>query len=276
LILYALATFLQLQFYVFLSVGIQATVFFLHGLPRRSEKYYDLSGSLTHFALVAASACASRVSGPRATLLGLLSVVWLARLGTFLFLRISRDGRDDRFAPIKQNWLSFMGAWTLQAAWVTLVQLPVLLLNSHEAAATLSLNAIDALALSLWLVGFYFEFVADLQKFSFRNKAANKDKFIKEGLWHYSRHPNYFGEILLWCAAALCVSCVGFRLSQPVLHMAWLSPAFTAFLLLCVSGVPMVEKAGLEKWGQNSDYQHYIANTSMLVPMPSRTMRISY
>ena len=125
----------------------------------------------------------------------LCSVVWMTRLGTFLFMRISRDGKDARFDAIKQNWLSFLGAWTLQAAWVVLTQLPVLMLNSSNDAKPV--GWIDALALLAWAVGFFFEFKADLEKFTFRGDPNNKDKFITSGVWALSQHPNYFGEICM-------------------------------------------------------------------------------
>ena len=121
-LLYLVATGLDMMFYVCLAVGIQLAVFLLHGLPQRSEKFYDLSGSITHFALVLSSLVSEqRVRSPRQILVALMAVVWMTRLGTFLFARISRDGKDDRFEKLKPVWLSFLGAWTLQATWVTLV-----------------------------------------------------------------------------------------------------------------------------------------------------------
>lgn len=184
-------------------------VFLLHGLPRRSEKFYDLSGSATHFALVAACLVREAALGhprtPRQLTMALLSVVWLTRLGTFLFARIARDGKDGRFDSIKPNWLSFLGAWTLQAAWCVLTQLPVLLVNTQPpnaaagslvVAAAAPLSAVDGVALLLWGVGFAFECTADLEKFTFRGKPENKGRFITEGAWRFCRHPNYFGKCL--------------------------------------------------------------------------------
>ena len=116
------------------------------------------------------------------------------------------------------------------------------------------------------LVGFGCECAADAAKFAFRLDAANKGKFITHGLWRFSRHPNYFGEILIWSSTALAVSVAGLRATDYSLLWAWLSPAFTALLLLRVSGIPMVEAAGEKKWGDDPRYRHYVEHTSALVP----------
>ena len=259
-------TYIQEGFaaYVGVALGLQYAVFVLHALPNGSEKYYDLSGSFTHLALVAASVLETRLRSPRQMLLTLASVVWMVRLGTFLYIRILRDGRDPRFDALKTVWLAFCGAWTLQACWVTLVQLPLLLINSRD--DTVPLGPVDLLALLMWGCGFVVECVADVQKFEFRQDAANKERFITSGLWAYSRHPNYFGEILMWVATALAVSVAGLRAAEPSSLYAWLSPAFTALLLLKVSGVPMVEAAGTKKWGHDESYLHYVEHTSSVVP----------
>lgn len=256
--------------FVAVALGMQYLVFLLHGLPYSSEKYYDLSGSATHFAVVAASlVSASRARSPRQMLTALLSTVWLTRLGSFLYLRIKKDGKDERFEPLKPVWLSFLGAWTIQAAWVVLIQLPVLLLNGRDDA--LPTNAVDVLALSLWLVGFLIECAADIEKFTFRLDPANKNKFITEGIWRYSRHPNYFGEILMWTAMALDASAAGVAMGSYAALGAWISPLFTAVLLLKVSGVPMVEAAGEKKWGTDPEYRAYMEGTSCLVPWFPKT-----
>ena len=264
-VLYGVSRIDGLALGVYVSLGIQMAVFLFHGLPFRSEKFYDLSGSLTHLAVVvAALASATRTRTARQLLLAIGSTVWLTRLGTFLFLRILRDGRDPRFDAIKTNALSFCGAWALQAAWVVLIQTPVLLLNARDDTAPLS--AADGVAAAAWLVGFVVEATADVQKFAFRLPAENKEKFITTGLWRYSRHPNYFGELLMWAAMALAASEAGRVAGDVSLEFAWLSPTFTAFLLLCLSGVPMVEAAGRKKWGTDVGYLHYMKHTSLLVP----------
>ena len=257
--------------YIAIACSIQALVFFGHGLPYRSEKFYDLSGSATHFSVVAASLLREqKVRSPRQLFCALASTVWMTRLGTFLFIRINRDGKDERFDKLTPVWLSFMGAWTLQAAWVVLTQLPVLLVNEVVDGEEAPLGLWDAACLCGWALGVFFEFVADLQKFTFRGDPANRQRFITSGLWALCRHPNYFGEITMWaCMAAATSRCIvsdSESAASRALRWAWVSPAFTAFLLLCVSGVPLVEKAGRKKWGDNAEYAAYVEGTSCVLP----------
>ena len=245
-----------------LACALQLAVFVVHGLPFRSEEFYDLSGSVTHFAVVVQSLLnASPAPTPRGILVSLASVLWMTRLGTFLFLRIARDGRDARFDSLKPCWLSFLGAWTIQAAWVTLTELPVVLCNARSAGEQPPLGLADAALAATWSAGFVLEVAADMAKFTFRNDPANRAKFITDGVWGWSRHPNYFGEITMWIALAAVVTlCAGCS------HAAWISPAFTALLLLKISGVPMVEKAGMKKWGNDPEYIHYLKHTSCVIP----------
>lgn len=255
---------------VLVAVGIQLAVFAFHGLPYLSEKFYDLSGSATHFAVVVVSVarCPGGGASPQQVLFGLLSTVWMVRLGTFLYLRILRDGRDPRFDEMKKVPLRFLGAWTLQACWVVLVQMPVILICSKEDKTPLVACVLNVLLLAVWASAFLLESMADVQKFEFRQVAANRHRFITSGLWGYARHPNYAGEIAMWVAAAAAVSVVGISTGEPTMHLAWLSPAFTAALLLKVSGVPMVTAAGEKKWGTDPEYQAYMKNTPMLIPWP--------
>jgi len=159
--------------------------------------------------------------------------------------------------------LRFLGAWTLQAVWVVLVQMPIILLS--QAVETRS-NALSLACLLVWLTGFVLEAVADVQKFEFRQDPAKRHRFIQSGLWAHARHPNYFGEITMWTAAAAAASICGVLTSNRTLHLAWLSPAFTSVLLLKVSGVPMITAAGEKKWGHEPAYQHYIKHTNLLLP----------
>lgn len=260
-----LAHGLSVSFYVQVALGMQSLVFFLHGMPYSSEKFYDLSGSFTHFALVAAALTRQeRVRSTRQVFTALAATLWMSRLGTFLYSRILRDGKDGRFDDIKRTWLSFMGAWTIQALWVTLTEMPVLLINDRDDLGPLSIP--DYLFMGAWLLGFLLEAAADTQKMAFREDPVNKHSYITTGLWRYSRHPNYFGELLMWSSQAMLVSVNGLRQGSTLQLWAWLSPAFTAVLLLKVSGVPMVEKAGLKKWGEDPAYQHYMSQTSCIIP----------
>mmetsp|Transcript_6088 Transcript_6088/g.19205 ORF Transcript_6088/g.19205 Transcript_6088/m.19205 type:complete len:312 (+) Transcript_6088:248-1183(+) len=266
LLLFFVARGFAVEKYVLLACGVQLAVFLAHGLPQNSEKYYDLSGSATHLALAARALAQPTPRSARQLFLGLASIVWATRLGTFLSLRIAKDGRDGRFDKLKAHPVRFLSAWTIQALWVTLIQLPVILANDRYRKDA-PLSSLDALCFALWAAGFALEAVSDAQKFVFRCDPANRDKFICEGAWKYARQPNYCGEIAMWSALAACaiLAAVG----QPDVRRAsgaGLSPAFTAFLLLKVSGLPMNDRAAKKKWGADPRWQHYMRHTSTIVP----------
>jgi len=189
-------------------------------------------------------------------------VIWAVRLGSYLFLRIRKAGADKRFDDIKPSFPRFLNTWTLQALWVTLTLAAAL--AAITSTQRVALGTVTAIGLVVWVVGIGLEAAADAQKSRFRADPANKGRFIHSGLWSWSRHPNYFGEILLWVGVAV--------VALPVLRgwqwVTLISPVFVALLLLRVSGVPMLEKAADEKWGGQADYEAYKARTPVLVPRP--------
>ena len=162
--------------------------------------------------------------------------VWAARLGSFLFRRMLRAGKDDRFDALKPSALRFLAVWTVQGLWVSLTLAAALAAVTTSAREPLGLLAL--LGLATWIVGFGVEAVADWQKSRFRADAANRGRYVDSGLWAWSRHPNYFGEIVLWIGMAL--------IAVPVLSgWQWftlISPLFVALLLTRISGVPMLER----------------------------------
>ncbi|ETW01474.1 hypothetical protein H310_06985 [Aphanomyces invadans] len=253
--------------YTLLSFGMNWFVCLVHAIPNQSERYFDLTGSGTFLtvAFVAAAATLSNGAGflHRPLVASAMVAVWALRLGTFLFSRITSDrGIDSRFAHIRSDPVRFLSVWSVQSLWVLLTTLPILLL--HGAAPSVPWTTLDVVGIALWALGFACEVVADVQKTTFRRDKANHDKFIASGLWRYSRHPNYFGEITLWVGVALvCVPHLP-TLSQQLLGL--LSPLFVAFLLNFVSGIPLLEKKADDKWGTVPAYQQYKASTNVLVP----------
>jgi steroid 5-alpha reductase family enzyme len=237
-------------------------VAFVPAYALQTEKFYDLAGSLTFLALLATAA---RFGPPRELadkLLLLMCGLWAARLGLFLFLRIHKDGADKRFTAIKPSALRFFMAWTMQGLWVFLTLSPVLMvLASPERHFT---TLWTYLGVSLWALGFAMELLADWQKRQFRADPANHGKFIRSGLWAWSRHPNYAGEILLW--VGVFIACA------PMLHgWQWvgvLSPLFVTLLLTRVSGIPLLEASAQARWGHDPDFQAHVAGTPVLWPRP--------
>ena len=254
-----------------LAVGMAFVVQWLAFVPAfllQDEGFYDLTGSLTYISVTGlAVALSSEVDG-RSILLLVLVVIWAGRLGTYLVRRIRKAGKDERFDRIKPSFVRFLNAWTLQGLWVSLT------LAAALAAITTTvreqLGVVALIGALVWAAGFGLEAAADRQKSRFRADPQNKGRFISSGLWAWSRHPNYFGEILLWVGVAI--------IALPVLRgwqwVTLISPVFVAFLLMRVSGVPLLEKRADEKWGGQEDYEAYKAHTPVLVPRPpARTAR---
>ncbi|MEM6774082.1 MAG: DUF1295 domain-containing protein [Pseudomonadota bacterium] len=228
----------------------------------QTERYYDLVGSLTY--LTTAALALSVKGDARSQLLALLIAVWAVRLGSFLFLRIRADGRDQRFDRIKPYAFRFLMTWTLQGLWVLMTAGAALAAMTSGLSRPLGVWAYAGAL--LWITGFVFEAVADAQKRRFRGDPANAGRFIDRGLWAWCRHPNYFGEILLWCGIAL--------IAAPTLqgwqHVTLISPLFVYLLLTRISGVPMLDRIARKRWGSEADYQAYREATPVLLPRPPR------
>ncbi|OWZ23391.1 5 alpha steroid reductase [Phytophthora megakarya] len=254
----------HLQLYAAVCVGLQ-WLSALHAVPQQDERFFDVTGSATYAVVSLLGYTASSSVTWRETLLTALVWLWCVRLGAFLFLRISECGEDKRFREIRVNPLRFLGVWSLQGLWVLLTALPVLLTLKHGVRDN-HVSSLDVVGLSLWLGGYVLEVTADYQKTQFRRDESKKGQFIQSGLWYYSRHPNYCGEIMMWSG----VFCVSVHTLPTLALKCWaaLSPAFVAFLLLFVSGVPLLEKQAEERWGDTMEYQTYKAQTSVLLPMP--------
>jgi len=261
LLLVCVASPMQLGVFAAVSLVINWTVYIVHALPNNSEKFFDATGSLTYLSLMVSSVSVAGEHGVRQTVAPILVCIWCVRLGSYLFARISKDHKDSRFDDLKVHWLRFLGVWTIQSVWCFFVASPALVVVTFDACNT-TFGILDIVGWSLWLLGFLFEVIADRQKDSFRSDVANKGKFITVGLWAYSRHPNYFGEIIMWIGISLSGSSC-FAGAQ---WLAWLSPLTTILLLTKVSGVPMLEKKGKEKWGELSDYQWYMKHTPCIIP----------
>lgn len=231
---------------------------------RQTEAWFDLLGSLNYIALVFLFLLLAPLAGERTLLVGCLVIIWAARLGSFLFLRIRAAGGDRRFDAIRARFGPFLMTWTLQALWV--IATSGCVLAAMAAADSPPLSVLDGAGLVLWVIGFALEVIADEQKHRFRRQPANKGRFITSGLWSVCQHPNYLGEILLWCGLAL--------LALPALAGAqWLtllSPVFVALLLLRISGVPLLQKAALKRWGNDASWRHYVTSTPVLLPWVGR------
>lgn len=239
-------------------------VMFVHSWTRRTEHFYDLTGSVTYLVVTLFGLLAAGSQDARSILLALMVCAWAARLGTFLFRRVRRAGGDDRFREILRSPTRLLVTWTMQGLWVSLTALAAWIAMSGRRGGPL--GWLDGLGLLVWLAGLAVEQVADAQKSAFRADPAHRGEFIRSGVWAWSRHPNYAGEIVLWVGVLL--------VAASALHgwqwVGLLSPVFVILLLTRVSGIPLLERKADERWGDREDYQRYKAQTPVLVPRPPR------
>ena len=230
----------------------------------KTERFYDLMGGLTYLAVVGFSLWAgSRSDAPslRELIVSFLVVVWAVRLSSFLYFRIHRTGKDGRFDQLKTSPVRFLVPWTIQGLWVFLTMIVVVVINSQAMPAP-AFGAWDVVGLSVWCLGFGIEVVADNQKTAFNREPTNEGKWIDRGLWSYSRHPNYLGEILLWTG----IACFGIPCFTGLERFAWISPVFVFLLLTKLSGIPILDRRALERWGDDGAYLKYRENTPALFP----------
>jgi steroid 5-alpha reductase family enzyme len=239
-------------------------VFFAVAAARRTDVVTDLSYSLT-FALLAIVLPFTGAREPVQLVASLLVLVWAVRLGTYLFRRILRMKVDHRFDEMRDKPLRFARFWLLQALTVAVVMLPVSYLLDRSSAPGFGAWAIGGAV--VWLVGLLIEAAADAQKSAFKASDANRGRFVTTGLWRYSRHPNYFGEILVWWG--LFLYAVPFL--DGAAYAVVVGPVFITVLLLFVSGIPLLERSADRKYGDDPAYRDYKRRTSILVPLPPRS-----
>lgn len=237
-------------------------VAFIPAYIQRTEKFFDLTGGITYITVIlVAVALSPIVDGRSLLLLGIISV-WAIRLSVFLFMRIRAAGEDRRFRELKKSFTRFLLTWTIQGLWVTLSLAAALAAITSE--LRLELGLFGLIGFLVWVIGFGIEVIADRQKSQFKANSENDGKFINVGLWSWSRHPNYFGEIVLWIGVAI----IAFPVLQGWQWLTLISPIFIILLLTRISGVPMLEARADEKWGGQDDYEAYKNGTSVLIPRP--------
>ena len=236
-------------------------LFFIPAYLLKTEKFFDLTGSLTYISIMVYVVYTKNNLQEQigSIILASLVILWAVRLGSFLFLRIKKAGEDKRFREIKTSFARFFLLWTISGMWVSFCSMCALTAIASNDGVIL--NNIFYIGLVTFIIGLSVEIIADSQKTKFRKDPKNKDKFINEGLWAKSRHPNYVGEITLWAGVAI----MSFSSLEGSQYISLISPIFTYLLLVYVSGVPQLTASGQKKWGHLESYQDYIKNTPTLI-----------
>ena len=239
---------------------------FIPAVLLRTERFFDLTGSLTFLAISVALVLLTPMPDARSWILAVMVALWAARLGSFLAMRVHKAGSDGRFDEIKGSPVRFLQVWVIQGAWVSITAAAAWIAISTDAANRAPIGWLTVVGIVVWVLGMVIEIVADAQKSAFRADPKNKDEFIRTGLWSRSRHPNYFGEIVIWVGV--------FVTAAPVLTgwqwVAVLSPLFVILLLTRVSGIPLLEARAEKKWGDRADYIEYRESTPALLPRLTR------
>ena len=236
-------------------------LFFIPAYLLKTEKFFDLTGSLTYISIMVYVVYTKNNLQEQlgSIILASLVILWAVRLGSFLFLRIKKAGEDKRFREIKTSFARFFLLWTISGMWVSFCSMCALTAIASNDGVIV--NNIFYIGLVTFIIGLSIEIIADSQKTKFRKDPKNKDKFINEGLWAKSRHPNYVGEITLWAGVAI----MSFSSLEGWQYVSLISPIFTYLLLVYVSGVPQLTASGQKKWGHLESYQEYIKNTPTLI-----------
>ena len=234
-------------------------IIFIPSFIYQTEHYFDLTGSISYLTGIGVAFYLNPSVDPRDLIIGAMIVIWAVRLGTFLFMRVKQDGKDGRFTIMKTQFHWFLMTWTIGGLWVFLTMAAGLAAITSNVTAPIGI--MTYIGIALWIFGFSIEVIADKQKRIFKKQPNKEKEFITSGLWAWSRHPNYFGEITLWFGLTL--------IALPVLSgwqlVTLISPIFVYILLTRISGVTMLEARGMKKWGDDPEYLNYIKDTPKLM-----------
>ena len=244
------------MYYLLIAIAFNL-IMFLFAYKFKTDKLTDLSYALTFIFLIILGFFINNYSKFKLILL-LIILLWALRLGIFLFIRIRKIKKDRRFDGIRENFLKFFQFWLFQGITVWIILLPSLIVFGSSTKITF----LSWIGFAIWFLGITIETFADLQKYQF-NKNNKEDRWISTGLWKYSRHPNYFGEISCWLGIYIFVFS-SLTILQRLLSLV--SPLFITILLIFVTGLPKLEEYANKKWGKLKQYKEYKKKTSILIP----------
>ncbi|HUS52202.1 MAG TPA: DUF1295 domain-containing protein [Candidatus Bathyarchaeia archaeon] len=239
-------------------------IFFILAAAYKTDKVTDLSYGLSFVIITLLLVWLKKTFFPLQIILAGLVIIWGLRLAVYLFIRILRTKKDVRFDGVRENLVKFGAFWFFQALTVWIIMLPSTIALSASFYQPVTL--LTFIGGTVWFIGLGLETVADWQKFVFKSNPENRGQWLAHGLWQYSRHPNYFGEMLCWWGLFL----IGLPYLSGWLILSLFGPFYITFLLLFVSGIPPLEKRYDQRWQNNKSYQEYKRKTSLLVPFPPK------
>ena len=250
--------------FILITAVLLQIIFFIPSFLLKTEKYYDIVGSLTYIITISIAYFSVENKTMIDSIIYFYVMVWALRLGIYLFRRVRNDGKDVRFEKAKRHFFWFLQYWMGQALWVSLTACAAIIAILSPEEDTLPVLAMVGMA--LWLSGFAIESISDYQKRVFRKEINPSESFIHTGLWARSRHPNYFGEITLWTGIAV----IALNTLNGIEYVTLISPVFVYILLTRMSGVNLLERIADERYGHLEEYQRYKRNTPVLVPKLSK------
>lgn len=244
-----------------ITMGFQFA-FFIVTYAFRFDKVTDFAGTTNFLLLAIVTLTVGGTYSTRQIVMTTCVLIWGTRLCAFLLYRILLWGEDRRFDDKRENLLKLGVFWSLQAVWVWTVSLPLTIVNSKQEGEVRGLVWADWVGWGVFACGAILEAVADQQKLWFKQREENRGRWTDAGVWAYSRHPNFFGEMVVWWG--LYVS--GVNQLEGAEHAAVVGPIFITLLLMFVSGIPLLERGWDSKYGRNEGYWRYKRRTSVLIP----------
>jgi steroid 5-alpha reductase family enzyme len=240
--------------------AMMLTLWLIH-LPMRNAAIVDFGWAFGLGVLGIGYAYFGGGHGLRPILLAAMTGIWSFRLAFYLlFDRVLGHPEEGRYQELRRSWktnlpLKFLAFFQFQALLDVALSIPFLLIALNPAT---ELSVLEWAAVGLWLIAMIGEATADAQLAAFKKRPTSKGKTCQEGLWHYSRHPNYFFEWLIWMSYA------SFALGAPYGYLGLISPALILYFLLRVTGIPATEEQALRSRGD--EYRRYQQTTSAFVP----------